>query len=163
MTFEKIPSPWYENPVAEASRFAPYGEIMPEDEFLGLMNICDVFDLFWLEESFAERRCGPSWNSTPFSTKSTSSAFPRGTRRRRSPRKWQKHHALPVYFGGKVVGCCRRGHDVDECLEAYVLLENIACKAGGVLVLLHLLKNASHGSRKRWILSSNAPKRRREI
>lgn len=26
---------------------------MPEDEFLGLMDICDVFDLIWLEEGFA--------------------------------------------------------------------------------------------------------------
>jgi len=28
---------------------------MPEDEFYGLMQIADVFDLVWLEESFAQQ------------------------------------------------------------------------------------------------------------
>jgi betaine reductase len=26
---------------------------MPEDEFIGLMDICAVFDLIWREKSFA--------------------------------------------------------------------------------------------------------------
>ncbi len=50
--------------------------------------------------------------------------------------------ALPLFFEGKVVGCCRRGHAVDEALSAHILLENLACKAGGLLALLHLLKKA---------------------
>jgi betaine reductase len=48
----------------------------------------------------------------------------------------------PLYYGGKVVGCARSGHEIDDCLFAYVLMENLACKAGGVLALLHLLKNS---------------------
>jgi betaine reductase len=140
--FEKTPSPWYENPVAEASRFAPYGEIMPEDEFLGLMNICDVFDLFWLEESFGEA-VRAKLEQHPLLNEKHLKRFSKGHEAGEIAQEVEKHHALPVYFEGKVVGCCRQGHDVDECLEAYVLLENIACKAGGVLVLLHLLKNAS--------------------
>ena len=41
-----------------------------------------------------------------------------------------------------MVGCCRRGHEVDESLSAHVLLENLASKAGGLLSLFHLLKKA---------------------
>jgi len=37
------PSPMYQNRMDGASRFGRFGEIMPEGEFLGLMDICDVF------------------------------------------------------------------------------------------------------------------------
>jgi len=35
---ENIPQPWYEH-LTEAKRFGKFGEIMPEDEFYGLMQI----------------------------------------------------------------------------------------------------------------------------
>ena len=44
---EKAPAPWIDN-LGTPERFGSFGEIMPEDEFLGLMDICDVnnpFDL----------------------------------------------------------------------------------------------------------------------
>ena len=44
--------PWYDKPV-EGTREGKFGEIMPEDEFVALMQICDVFDLVVLEEGFA--------------------------------------------------------------------------------------------------------------
>ena len=44
--------PWYDKPV-EGTREGKYGEIMPEDEFIGLIQICDVFDLVVLEKEFA--------------------------------------------------------------------------------------------------------------
>ena len=50
--------------------------------------------------------------------------------------------ALPLYFEGKVVGCARRGHEVDPNLTAYELMVNICNKASAVLSLLHLIKNA---------------------
>ncbi|MDR4028579.1 MAG: glycine/sarcosine/betaine reductase complex component C subunit beta, partial [Bilophila sp.] len=54
----------------------------------------------------------------------------------------EKQHALPLYSEGRLVGCCRRAHDTDENLEAGIMLENLSCKASGVLALLHLIKNA---------------------
>lgn len=47
-----LPSPWYQNGVAGASRNGPFGEIMPEDEFLGVMKICDDFGLLLIEKEF---------------------------------------------------------------------------------------------------------------
>ncbi|HWQ42471.1 MAG TPA: glycine reductase, partial [Desulfosporosinus sp.] len=44
--------PWYEHSVLGANRDGKFGEIMPEDEFLALMKIVDVFDLVILEEQF---------------------------------------------------------------------------------------------------------------
>jgi len=47
-----MPSPWYQNDVPDASRWGAFGEIMPEEEFYGVMKICDEFDLLLLEDAF---------------------------------------------------------------------------------------------------------------
>lgn len=49
-----LPAPWYQNDVPDADRNGPFGEIMPEQEFYGLMKICDEFDLLLLETAFLE-------------------------------------------------------------------------------------------------------------
>ncbi len=46
---------------------------------------------------------------------------------------------LPLYADGRVVGAFARGHEEDQALSAHVLLENLACKAGGVHALRFLL------------------------
>ncbi len=138
---EARPRPWHANLSDGQTRFGKYGEIMPEDEFLGLMDICDVFDLVWLEAGFA---------ASAREKLSAHAVLPDEVLKRLEAGRElsiiqgeiTKNGALPLYFGGQVVGCCRRGHEVDECLSAHVLLENIASKAGGLLALLHLLKNA---------------------
>jgi len=47
--------------------------------------------------------------------------------------------ALPLWIGDERVGCVVAGHEEDEALSATVLLENLACKATGVLALRELL------------------------
>ncbi len=46
----KIEQPWCGKEIQGATRFGKYGEIMPQDEFLCLMQICDVFDLVQLDK-----------------------------------------------------------------------------------------------------------------
>ena len=48
------PTPWYRNPVPEASRWGEFGEIMPEEEFYGVLKVCDEFGLITLEETFLQ-------------------------------------------------------------------------------------------------------------
>ena len=50
-----IPRPWNASKVKNAKRFAEFGEIMPEDEFYGLIKVSDVFDLVLLEKDFTEK------------------------------------------------------------------------------------------------------------
>ena len=52
--YEAAAKPWIDNRLTNASRYGKFGEIMPEDEFIGLMSACDEFELVWLEKSFAE-------------------------------------------------------------------------------------------------------------
>ena len=135
------PSPWIDNLAAKPTRFGKYGEIMPEDEFLGLMDICDVFDLIWLEKGFAAS-VRAKLEKHPLLGEAQMKRLEEGHDLAEIEKEMKENHGLPLYFGGKVVGVSRRGHEVDENLNAEVLMENVACKAGGVLALLHVIKNA---------------------
>lgn len=138
---ENHPQPWLENPVSQAKRYGSFGEIMPEDEFIGLMDISDVFDIVWLESGFAAS-VKEKLQQSPVMTEAILARLEKGHPVEEIEKEIAEKDALPLFFGGKTVGCSRKGHEVDECLEAYVLLENVACKAGGVLALLHLFRNA---------------------
>jgi betaine reductase len=142
--FEAAKTPWIENRLAGAQRYGRYGEIMPEDEFLGLMAICDVFDLIWLEKTFAED-VKAKLLKDPVMTEPTVARLKGGHELSEIETEVRDKKGRPLYYGGKTVGCVRSGHEVDDCLFAYVLMENLACKAGGVLALLHLMKNAGVG------------------
>lgn len=134
------PSPWLEN-LGAPERYGKYGEIMPEDEFLGFMDICDVFDLIWLDKDFAAR-IKEKLAQDPVVGESQLARLEAGHEAAEIAEAVEKHMALPLYLDGRVVGCCRRAHDTDENLSAHVMLENLACKTSGVLALLHLIKNS---------------------
>ena len=142
--FEQAARPWTENPLPKADRFGKFGEIMPEDEFLGLICACDEFELVWLEKGFAEA-VSAKLAKDPVITEAIVKRVVR-------PKNMQDMAAIDVevkeraglylYHDGKPVGCIRSGHPTDPSLTSHVLLENLASKASGVLVLLHLLKNS---------------------
>lgn len=134
-------APWVDNLAPKPTRFGKYGEIMPEDEFLALMDMCDVFDLIWLEEGFVAA-LKPRLEQHPLLGPAQLVRLEVGHSADEIAQEVEHKHALPFYFGGKVVGCSRQGHETDENLNAEVLMENVACKAGGVLALLHCIKNA---------------------
>ncbi len=133
--------PWHANLAGEPTRYGKYGEIMPEDEFLGLMDICDVFDLIWLEASFAAS-VRDQLLAHPVLPAGVLKRLKVGRELAAIQDEIATKAALPFYFQGQVVGCCRRGHEVDDSLSAHVLLENLASKAGGLLSLFHLFRKA---------------------
>ena len=137
---EKAPAPWIDN-LGTPERSVMFGEIMPEDEFLGLMDICDVFDLIRLEEGFAAS-VAEKLTRNPVIGEKQLARLEKGHPESDILDVVEKQHALPLYYEGKLAGCCRRAHDTDENLEAGIMLENLSCKASGVLALLHLIKNA---------------------
>ena len=137
---EEAPTPWIDN-LGGPQRYGKFGEIMPEDEFIGLMDICDVFDLIWLEQGFAAA-VAEKLARNPVMGEKQLARLEKGRPAADLQEAIEKQHALPLYFENTLVACCRRAHDTDENLEAGVMLENLASKASGVLALLHLIKNA---------------------
>lgn len=49
---------------------------------------------------------------------------------------------LALYDGEEVVGAVARAHDDDEALSAHAMLDNLACKAGGVHALRFMLASS---------------------
>ena len=136
-----IDQPWYAHPIKGASRFGAFGEIMPEDEFLGLLKLADDFDLVWFDEEHAplfRQRLSENaiWQNMDLTK------IGKGVNKTRIQEKVAVHGSLPLVYQNQIVGCFHRHHDEDDTLKAHVLMENLMAKASGALVLEHLIKDA---------------------
>ena len=124
------PRPW--QPLPDASRWAPTGELMPEEELLGLMASVDQFDLLTLSPERVEQ-----------ATEALSS-HPLGKRfdlERLASASGDVDDvaAAPGSLGLMPGAAMRMGEEHDESLAASVLVDNLAAKATATLALLHLL------------------------
>ncbi|OPX96033.1 MAG: Glycine/sarcosine/betaine reductase complex component C subunit beta [Syntrophorhabdus sp. PtaB.Bin006] len=136
-----IEQPWYRHPVEDASRYGAYGEIMPEEEFLGLMKLADDFDLMWIEKESAPM-IKKSLQAHPFWNNSDLGKIDAAVEMARIHDKIENQGSLPLYCHGRIVGCMHRHHEKDDALKAQVLMENLMAKASGALALTHLLKKS---------------------
>jgi hypothetical protein len=133
-----IKRPWSQHNGA-AERMQPHGDIMPEEEFYGLLKAADVFDLVWLEEGFvreARQALAKHPLIKPQDLEKLGEGYPYSTIEGHADGK----QALPLYLkDGRLIGCVNRAHEDDPTLGADVLLENLACKAAAALALRTLL------------------------
>ena len=136
-----IEQPWYDHPLRGASRYGVYGEIMPEEEFFGLLKLADDFDLVWLEKEYAPI-FRQKLEGNPLFWDTDLGKIDKGVDMGRIQEKVAGQESLPLYHEGRVVGCFHRHHDQDDSLKAQVLMENMMAKASGALVLRHLLKKS---------------------
>jgi glycine/sarcosine/betaine reductase complex component C subunit beta len=133
-------TPWHRNPVADAERFGPDGEIMPEDEFLGLLVACDSFDLLALASEVADRARRAVDSHPVVGRHSGRPAIRAGVAASVLEERVARHRAVPLTGAdGRLLGAMLPAHDEDDTLTGQVLLENLACKATGALALRHLL------------------------
>ncbi|MEN3003394.1 glycine/sarcosine/betaine reductase complex component C subunit beta [Dehalobacterium formicoaceticum] len=141
---KEIPRPWYEAPVSGASRDGKYGEIMPEDEFLGLMKIVDVFDLVVLEEKF-QKIVKEKIAAHPVlgDIKDLDKLSKNSANVDEISKLVAEHMGQPLYFEGKLVGCVKKAHEFDEALSDHVMFENLVSKASAVFALKLLLSKSS--------------------
>ncbi len=140
--------PWVARRLEGAGRFAPDGEIMPEEEFLGLLVVVDEFNLVTLAGEVADR-AGALLAEHPLAKRfdlerlaTSAEVDAEAAIQSGSP----EPHSVPLFLsgglsGGRLAGWIRRDHEDDEALSASVLLENLTCKATATLALLHLLED----------------------
>ncbi len=130
--------PWYDKPVEGAGRFGKYGEIMPQDEFIVLIQMCDVFDLVKLESNFLAVT-KEKLSNHPLFDESLMSRITEGEEFSIIKKYVDEEHAEPLYNNNELIGCIKRAHDLDVNLSAHVMLENLVSKASNVLALLNLV------------------------
>ena len=134
-----IPSPWYQNGISDASRQGPFGEIMPEEEFYGMMKICDEFDLLLLKEDFLKAVVS-RLQSHPLITEADLQKHEnKGAAEEKIIKAVDEEGAMPLFINGtELIGCCKRGHEQDFNLIPDILIENLTNRASGVMALRHL-------------------------
>jgi len=137
----RVEQPWYDKPVENASRFGTFGEIMPQDEFLLLLQACDVFDLVWLSTAFVSEAL-PRLAAHPLIGEDILAKIKTGVEPDAIEYAVSQEHAEPLYHNGLLVGYVRRAHDFDPNLSAHIMLENLVSKASSVLSLLHVVHQA---------------------
>ena len=139
----KIPSPWYKNPISNASRWGAFGEIMPEDEFIGMMKICDEFKLIELETVFLQEITSKLEKHPLFNSKDVE-RLGKGISLEEINKKLRKENVMPIYVEGKrVIGVFQKpqggGAEEDPNLMPDILVENLSTRASGVMALRHLI------------------------
>ena len=114
---------------AAAPRAVP--TTLSEEEFLGLLAVCDEFDLLALTPRAANKA------AERLAEHPLAKWIPVERIEAKGRRKVQdavSEGGLPLHTDGtEVAGAVFPAHDSDEALAAPVLLENLACKASGVL------------------------------
>ena len=138
-----IPSPWYKNPIPNSSRWGPFGEIMPEEEFYGMMKICDEFGLILIEEGFL-KEIALKLKEHPLFTSEDLLKLGKGVSPEQIEKELSEAGAIPIYAqGDRLVGCLQRarggGAEEDPNLVPDILLENLTTRASGVMALRHLI------------------------
>lgn len=138
LTPEKLndyPMPWYDVKDYKGDRYGKLGQIVPQDEFIAIMQLCDAFDLVKLSEQFvAEVKPKIEQNFGALSH-----LFDKlvGSDISDRPSDSQK-----LLHNGEIIGYVKKAHDVDVNLNAHVIFENLVVKASGVISALELFKNA---------------------
>ena len=134
-----LPKPWFAHQTP-TERWGPHGELMPEEEFYGLLKICDVFDLVHLEAAFAQE-IRPALATHALLRAADLERLGTGVSKDAIDAELNASpQALPLTLrNGRLIGCLHAAHEEDTSLAADVLLENLACKATAVMAMRTLL------------------------
>lgn len=134
----KMPSPWYQNPVPNASREGWFGQIMPEEEFYAMVKVCDEFELVHLEENFLQKTISNLANHNLIKSDDLKK-LGKGVSLEQIKKRLSEGHTLPLYIrGSELIGYIQADHEEDNSLLPDILLENLTSRACGVLALRHL-------------------------
>src|SRR4030067_1135576 len=109
------------------------GEIMPEEEFYGMLKICDEFGLILLDADFVQKIL-PLLTNHPLFHSEDLKKLGKGFPVEQISKAIDQNHALPLYVqGDRLIGCIQAGHEEDAALVPEILLENLSDRASGDL------------------------------
>lgn len=137
----QVEFPWYDKNKEGADRFGKYGEIMPQEEFLFLVQASDMFEVVRLDKEFVVKY-KDAFAANPIISEDIVEKVHEGVELSEIEHFVNEEHAEGLYHDGKLVGCVKRAHDIDVNLSAHVMHENLMSKASSVLALLYAVRNA---------------------
>jgi betaine reductase len=129
--------PWFDKKV-EGGRFGKMGEIMPQDEFIGMLKMADAFGLVMINADFIAG-VKAKLESHPLFNEEEIAKLGAGEEQSAIDEAVNVNHAEAIYHNEVLIGCVKKAHDVDVNLNAHVMFENLVVKASGVLAFKHLV------------------------
>ncbi|MDO5329568.1 MAG: glycine/sarcosine/betaine reductase complex component C subunit beta [Coriobacteriia bacterium] len=138
---ENMETPFFDKPKKDAKRFGKFGEIMPQDEFLLLVQACDMFDVVKLDKDFVAS-VKEKFSKNEIIDESIVNRVVEGVESSEISDLVKNNHAEPLYCDAKLVGCVKPAHDIDVNLSSHVMHENLMSKASSVLALMYAVKDA---------------------
>jgi len=137
-----LPRPWYANPLGEASRSGPHGELVDEETFLGLLRAADDFNLVQLEEGFAAQ-VRDQLQDHPLLRPKDLERIQGLPLSRIEGRLARGEGALPLELrDGRLAGLVQTDYEEDASLAPEILLENLAVKATATMALRSVLRGS---------------------
>jgi len=130
--------PWYDKDTPAGERQGKFGEIMPQDEFIGMIKIVDVFDLVKLNKEFTAD-VKEKLSNHPLIPDEHIARLKEGEEATDIETRVEEKGAAPLYNNDELIGCVVKAHDIDTNLAADILLENLVSKASAVVTALNLL------------------------
>lgn len=128
-----VPEPWWRNGIAGAPVRGPFGQIVSEDAFWGLLRMADEFGIV----DIARERLDAATSLLRETGVFTDVELERVTKARAGAAVGR---ALDLTAAdGASVGHIAGGHAEDTSQTPDILLENLACKASGALAIKQLL------------------------
>ena len=137
----EIPQPWHDKECPCHERYGQFGQMMPQEEFLLLLQACDVFELVQLDKNFVAKH-RDQLAANPIIDESIMARVNEGVDIAEIERLVAEEHSEGLYDNNVLVGCVNRAHDIDVNLSAHTMLENLVSKASCVVAILSGIKNA---------------------
>lgn len=145
------PEPWWRHGIPDASARGPFGEILGEDAFWGLLRLADEFGLVQVAPARLDRasellRATGLWTDADLERivqppRRPSDANVSALERSDTTSPLSADGALPLFAAdGSAAGTVGRGYPDDATQTPDVLLENLACKASGAAAIRSLLR-----------------------
>lgn len=138
----QIERPWWAQNRTDASSLGPYGEILTEVDFLGLLRLADEFDLVHLAPDFARQTATrlahhSLWGSADPARLERAEGIDAIGLGTTAP------STVSLHLGdGSLVGSIAAGYAGDSSQTPDILLENLACKASGAMAVKQLLHSS---------------------
>ncbi len=150
------PPPWYQNLIPNACRWGPFGEIMPEEEFYGVMKICDEFQLLVLEKNFLED-ISSRLKEHPLFDSEDIQKLNNGVPLEHIKKALNEEEVMSLYVqGDRLIGYCQRargeGAEEDRNLAPDILMENLTTRASGVMALRQLIAKTGEANEIEYLL-----------
>lgn len=137
----KVEFPWYDKKKEDATRYGKFGEIMPEAEFFLLVQASDMFEVVKLEKAFVASH-KDAFAKNPIISEDIIERVTEGVGISEIEEFVANEHAEGLYYDGKLIGCVKAAHDIDQNLSSHIMHENLMSKASSVLALLYAVRNA---------------------